>query len=300
MAAHTVTAAPRASRTANSSRRPPARTTRPRAVPPPPAADSRRLVSLVRGRRPVLTAAENRVEDVGVPGLLNGGGRSSEVITTFRAQLVQPPGRAAYRGMPSLLRQPAGPLTGRREHGQCAGRRGFGVRAGHERMRATQRPNPRPRPHRGRAATSLAVRDTNAPHGPRSAQELHGLGHIERSPSISMSTVNARSWQASMSGRYGILAGGLPVRQRGRVQPVAGEQALDAVLAADHADLPGRGADRPLHLVADADRRQQPAVAVHHPDPGPAGDGVGRRLQPLQDDVHSAGLHRPARVQNRE
>src|SRR5262245_14090282 len=55
------------------------------------------------------------------------------------------------------------------------------VCAGHERMRATQRPNSRTRPH-GRSASSAAVRGAGSPHGPRSKPELERLGRIKRSP----------------------------------------------------------------------------------------------------------------------
>ncbi|MFJ2723086.1 IS3 family transposase [Streptomyces sp. NPDC087437] len=48
------------------------------------------------------------------------------------------------------------------------------VCAGHERMRATRRTNPRHQPLRGCAATSRAVRGASAYRGPRSERELEG------------------------------------------------------------------------------------------------------------------------------
>ncbi|MEU3349587.1 IS3 family transposase [Streptomyces sp. NPDC006700] len=50
------------------------------------------------------------------------------------------------------------------------------VCAGHERMRATRRTNPRHQPLRGCAATSRAVRGASAYRGPRSERELEGSG----------------------------------------------------------------------------------------------------------------------------
>ncbi|MFJ2737901.1 IS3 family transposase [Streptomyces sp. NPDC087317] len=50
------------------------------------------------------------------------------------------------------------------------------VCAGHERMRATRRTNPRHQPLRGCAATSRTVRGASAYRGPRSERELEGSG----------------------------------------------------------------------------------------------------------------------------
>ena len=49
----------------------------------------------------------------------------------------------------------------------------------------------------GRADTSLAVRGTSAPHGPRSARELERLGHIKRSPCSGLAPPTPTSDQAT-------------------------------------------------------------------------------------------------------
>jgi hypothetical protein len=48
-------------------------------------------------------------------------------------------------------------------------------------VRATRRPNPRTR-QQGRSATSVAVRGTSSPHGPRSMREFIRLAYSKRSP----------------------------------------------------------------------------------------------------------------------